>query len=263
MKLAVEGVAVVTGGGAGLGRAMALELAGAGAAVAVVDRDRAAADATAAAVRDAGGRAEAFVSDVTDRAAAEASAEAIRTTMGPVRSLVCNAGVVTPPGQPFTLTTEDDWDRAFAVNVKGAAFWAGAVVGEMEAAGEGAIVVISSIVGVIAAPFLPAYSVSKTAALGLTRVLARQLAPKGVTVNAVCPGYVWTPLWEDLGRDVAEATGENKTAREVFDDRVRSMIPMGRAQSAEDVAAAVVFLCSDRARNVTGQVLGVDGGITI
>lgn len=259
MRIALDGVAVVTGAGNGIGAAIAQGLARAGAQVAVVDRDG---DAAARVAATCGGQS--FENDVTDRAGAEACARAIRALMGPVRYLVCNAGVVSAPGQPFTENSEADWDRTFAVNVKGAAFWAGAVVDDLKAT-QGRIVVISSIVGVIAAPFLPPYSVSKSAVNGLTRVLARQLAPEGVTVNAIAPGYVWSPLWQDLGRDIAQATDGRfgNTAEEVFEDRVRSLVPMGRAQTPEDIAACAGFLCSDLARNITGQIIGVDGGVTI
>ena len=259
MRLALTGVAVVTGGGNGIGAGIAEALHQAGATVAVVDRDGQAAERVAQAV---GGQA--FVSDVTDQAGVTATADRIRASLGPVRYLVNNAGIVSPPGQPFTENAEEDWDRAFAVNVKGGVFWAGACRDDLRAT-QGRIVNITSIVGVIAAPFLPPYSVSKSAANGMTRVLARQFAPDLVTVNAIAPGYVWSPLWEELGRDIAETTrGQHgETAEEVFASRVRDLIPMARPQTPEDIAVTTVFLCSDQARNITGQIIGVDGGITI
>ena len=100
---------------------------------------------------------------------------------------------------------------------------------------------------------------------GLTRVLARQFAADKVSVNAIAPGYVWSPLWQDLGAKIAEVTDGHlgDTAEEVFAGRVRDLIPMGRPQSPEDIAGAVTFLCSDYAQNITGQIIGVDGGVTI
>lgn len=258
----LEGVAVVTGAGKGIGAAVAEMLAERGAVAAVVDIDAAAAEAVAGRIRAAGGVAAPFAADVADQARAGAAAAEIRAALGAPRFLVNNAGVVGRPGMPFTENTEEDWDRTFAINVKGAAFWAGALAEDLRAA-EGRIVNIASIVGVIAAPFIPPYSVSKTALIGLTRVLARQFAKDRVTVNAVAPGYVWSPLWEDLGLDIAAATDSGESAREVFDSRVRDLIPMGREQTPEDIAEAVAFLCSEGARNITGQVLGVDGGVTI
>jgi len=259
MHLKLDGVAVVTGGGKGIGATICQFLAEAGAKVAVVDRDAKAADSIAAAI---GGTA--YTCDVTSDGAVRETAAHIRSDLGAVRYLVNNAGIVAPPGQPFTLNSEEDWDRAFAVNVKGGVFWAGALRDDLIAL-DGRIVNITSIVGVIAAPFLPPYSVSKSAANGMTRVLARQFAPDGVTVNAIAPGYVWSPLWVDLGADIAAAT-EGKfgdTAEEVFASRVRDLIPMGRPQTPDDIAAATTFLCSDLARNITGQIIGVDGGVTI
>jgi len=259
MLITLDGVAVVTGGAKGIGAAIAAGMNDAGAKLAVVDVDAAAANEVAQKVKG-----HAFVCDVTDKQAVAATAKAIHRQLGPVRYLINNAGIVSPPGQPFTQNSEDDWDQTFAVNVKASVFWAGALRDDLIAT-QGRVVNITSIVGVIAAPFLPPYSVSKTAANGMTRVLARQLAPEGVTVNAIAPGYVWSPLWEDLGATIADVTGGalGETAQAVFDSRVRDLIPMGRSQSPEEIAAMAVFLCSHSARNITGQIIGVDGGVTI
>ncbi len=257
--IALSGVAVVTGGGKGIGAAICQMLADAGATVAVVDRDH---DAAAKVATEIGGRS--FACDVADRAAVAACAAEITEALGPPGYLVNNAGVVAEPGDPFTENSEEDWDRTFAINVKGGVFWAGALKAHLEAQ-EGSIVNITSIVGVIASPFIPPYSVSKSAANGMTRVLARQFAAAKVTVNAIAPGYVWSPLWEDLGVKVAVATdGKHGTdAADVFANRVRDLVPMGRPQTPEDIAAMTAFLCSDLATNITGQIIGVDGGITI
>ncbi len=259
MQIILDGVAVVTGAGNGIGAAIATALAGAGARVAVVDLDGQAAAKVAGTI---GGQA--FVCDVTDQVAVETTATRIVEIMGPPRYLINNAGVVSRPGQPFTQNSEQDWDRTFAVNVKGAAFWAGALRDALIAS-EGRIVNVTSITGVIAAPFMPPYSVSKSAANGLTRVLARQFAPDRVSVNAIAPGFVWSPLWQDLGQAMAEASNgaQGRTATEVFEGRIRDLVPMGRPQSPEDIAALAIFLCSDFAANITGQIIGVDGGITI
>lgn len=248
--------AVVTGGAKGLGRAIAQGLAAQGAHVFILDLDLDAAQRIAEAC---GGRA--MHCDVSS----EADVLTLFTKIGRVDFLINNAGVVSGPGQPFTRNSEDEWDRTFAINVKSIRHTATAVSTQMRERGDGRIVNISSITGVIAAPFMPPYSVSKAAANGLTRVLAREFAPHGVTVNAICPGFVWSPLWEDLGQVLANSSGglQGKNAAEVFQGRIDSLVPMRRAQTPEEIAATVSFLCSDGARNITGQILSVDGGITI
>ena len=129
----------------------------------------------------------------------------------------------------------------------------------------GRIVNVSSITGVIAAPYMPPYSVSKAALNAWTRVLARELAPHHIAVNAVCPGFIWTPLWEKLGDEMARHSqgGQGDDGAAVFAQRVRQHVPMQRPQTAEDVAYLVAFLCSGAAANITGQIIGVDGGVTI
>jgi NAD(P)-dependent dehydrogenase (short-subunit alcohol dehydrogenase family) len=248
--------AVVSGGGKGLGRAIAQGLAAQQARVHVLDIDVTAAEETAQACQG-----HAMGCDVAD-------ATQVRdcfAKIGEVDFLINNAGVVSGPGQPFTNNTDEDWDRTFAINVKSIRNTAAAVNEQMRARKDGRIVNISSITGVIAAPFMPPYSVSKSAANGLTRVLARDFAPFGVTVNAICPGFVWSPLWEDLGEVMAEASGgaQGVNAQEVFQGRIDTLVPMKRPQSPEEIAATVAFFCSEGARNITGQILSVDGGITI
>ena len=259
IEISLSGVAVVTGGAKGIGEVIARTLAKAGAKVAVVDIDVDEAERVADEICG-----KAYNCDVTNKSAVETTAKIIQAEMGAVHYLINNAGIVSPPGDPFTNNSEIEWDKTFAVNVKGGVFWAGALKENLESH-KGRIVNITSIVGVVAAPFLPPYSVSKSAAIGMTRVLARQFASAQVTVNAIAPGYVWSPLWKDLGLDLAKASrgalGAN--ASEVFQGRVENLVPMGRPQTPEDIAACVAFLCSDLAKNITGQVIGVDGGITI
>jgi len=260
ITLSLPGTAIVTGGGNGIGAAIARMLAQAGAKVAVVDKDLPAAQKIA---DEIGGLA--FDCDVAEKALVDQTVSLIRKQMGSVRYLINNAGIVSAPGQPFTENSEDDWDRTFAVNVKSINNFSAALYEELIAHGDSRIVNVTSITGVIAAPFMPPYSVSKSAANGLTRVLARQFASHGVTVNAVCPGFVWSPLWKTLGTVMANASAgdQGSNAEDVFQNRIKQFVPMGRPQTPEDVASTVVFLCSDGARNITGQIIGVDGGITI
>jgi NAD(P)-dependent dehydrogenase (short-subunit alcohol dehydrogenase family) len=272
--------AVVTGAGAGIGRAIAHMLASQGAAVALLDRDAAAASREAAAITANGGVAQACACDIAvETEVIRAVAEA-RVALGGVDIVVNSAGIASAPGMPFTNNTEADWDRTLAVNVKGAFFVCKAAVGALQQSKHGRIVNISSITGVISLPYMPPYSVSKAALISFTKVLARDLAAKAIAVNAICPGYVWTPLWEKLGPDMAVAgsgqedakngsgsgshgTVEGNAAREVFEARIKQHVPMGRPQSAEEVAALAAFLCSNAGANITGQVIGVDGGVTI
>ena len=249
-------IAVVTGGGKGLGRAIAQGLARQGAKVHVLDVDMEVASESAASCNGMAAQCDVANHDQVQSCFAE---------IGHVDFLINNAGVVSAPGQPFTENSEEDWDRTFAINVKSIRNTASAVSEQMRDRGDGRIVNISSIAGVIAAPFMPPYSVSKCAVNGLTRVLARHFAPYGVTVNAICPGFVWSPLWEDLGEVMAKTSGgaQGKNAQDVFQGRVDSLVPMGRPQTPEEIADTVSFLCSDGARNITGQILSVDGGITI
>lgn len=251
--------AVVTGGGAGIGRAICKVLAENGARLGVIDRDGQAAKETAALI---GHGAAGHACDVSDQFAMRRLFENFESVPD---FLINNAGVVSEPGQPFTKNSEADWDRTFAINVKSIVHACGLVHDGMCARGAGRIVNISSITGIIAAPFMPPYSVSKSAANGLTRVLARQFAPFGVTVNAVCPGFVWSPLWESLGEAMAKVSGgaQGSNSREVFDGRIESLVPMKRPQTPEEIAATVAFLCSPLAGSITGQIIAVDGGVTI
>lgn len=248
--------AVVTGGGKGIGRAIVHCLSGQGARVYVLDVDLESAQETAALCG-----AHAMRCDVSDNAQVQVCFAGI----GPVDFLINNAGIVSGPGQPFTRNGEDEWDRTFAINVKSIRHTAAAVSECMRAKGDGRIVNISSITGVIAAPFMPPYSVSKSAANGLTRVLARDFAPFGITVNAICPGFIWSPLWEDLGEVMAKASdgAQGRNAHEVFQGRIDTLVPMKRPQTPEEIAATVAFFCSEGARNITGQILSIDGGVTI
>lgn len=259
-------VAVVTGAGSGIGRAIASQLAREGYLVAAADISEQGAAATRDQIASAGdGEARAFQCDVTLEAEVAKTFDEIRRRFGPISVLVNCAGVACAPGLPFTNNSEADWDRVLSVNVKGMFFTAKAASPDMMAAKDGRILNVSSIVGIINAPFMPPYSVSKAAVNSLTKVMAKDLAPHGITVNAVCPGFVWTEMWDGVGASMIDRQGggAGTTPREIFDDRVRKLVPMQREQTPQDIAAVVSFLASPAAKNITGQIIAVDGGVTI
>lgn len=259
-------MAVVTGAGSGIGRAIALRLARDGYLVAATDiSERGAADTCEQVAAATGGDASAFRCDVTRETEIATAFAEVRERCGPICVLVNSAGVACAPGLPFTNNTEADWDRVLSVNVKGMFFAAKAASANMIAANDGRIVNVSSIVGLTNAPFMPPYSVSKAAVNSLTKVMAKDLAPHGITVNAVCPGFVWTPMWDVVGASMIDKTGggAGTSPREIFEDRIARLVPMKREQTPEDVAALVSFLASAAAKNITGQIIAVDGGVTI
>jgi NAD(P)-dependent dehydrogenase (short-subunit alcohol dehydrogenase family) len=264
MRLAGK-VAVVTGGGSGIGRGIVLAMAQEGADIAIPDIQVINADMVAAEVKALGRKALAMKTDVTSSADVKAMADRVRDAFGKIDIVVNNAGMAAPPGMPFMNNTEEDWDRAFAVNTKSVFLVCKAVAPQMIERKAGRIVNIASIAGPISAVTMPPYSVAKMGVITLTKVIAKELAPHGVTVNAICPGVLYTDFWQKLAAHIAETNPAFKgmTPREVFDKRVSDLIPLKREQTPEDIGWAAVFLASDEARNITGIALPVDGGVMI
>ncbi len=234
--------AIVTGGGQGIGRAIASALLSRGAEVAIVDRDAALLTATATELGVRG-----LVADVADLQATRATLGQLIADWGRVDILVNNAAVLST--LPFHALDEVEWDRVMAVNVRGAYGMCRAVVGPMVAQGHGRIINIASVAGKRGGGLFgsAAYATSKAALIGLTKALARELAPHRVTVNAVCPGPVQSAM-------TAGMADERKA-------RALSSVPLGRFAQPEEIAAAVVYLSSDEASFVTGDIVDVDGGI--
>src|SRR5262245_24678105 len=258
-------VAVVTGGGSGIGRGIVLCMAREGADIAIPDIQEANALGVADEVRALGRRAIAFRCDVTRGADVEGSLDRIKADLGQIDILVNNAGLASPPGMPFTNNTEEDWDRTFAVNVKSVFLVCKAIAPYFIGRQAGRIINIASMAGPAASLTMPPYSVAKGGVITFTRVVAKELAPHGVTVNAICPGILWTAFWRGLAQFIVDTYPDfrNMTARQVFDKRVTDVIPMKREQTPEDIGWAAVFLASDEARCITGQSLMVDGGAVI
>jgi NAD(P)-dependent dehydrogenase (short-subunit alcohol dehydrogenase family) len=252
-----EQVAVVTGAGNGIGRATALALARAGAQVAVVDVDAGAAKATAEAVAALGRRSLALDTDVGDLAAIDRMVQAVTGAFGRIDVLVNNAGV-TRRAHIMDLT-EQDWDRIMRVNAKGVFFCLQRVAREMIPRRRGRIVNIASIAGKgYAGTSNAIYAASKGSVISLTRTAAQQLARYDINVNAICPGITVTALSQ---ANVSVRARDEGLSLEEMTRRRNAVIPLGRPNDPEDVAAVAVFLASPAARNITGQSLNVDGGI--
>jgi NAD(P)-dependent dehydrogenase (short-subunit alcohol dehydrogenase family) len=250
-------VAVVTGAGSGIGKATALALARAGARVAVVDVDGAAAKATADAVAALGPRSLAVEADVGDLAAIDRMVQAVVAALGAIDVLVNNAGV-TRRAYIMDLT-EQDWDRIMRVNAKGVFFCLQRVAREMIPRRSGRIINVASIAGKgYAGTSNAIYAASKGSVISLTRTAAQQLARHDINVNAICPGVTVTALSE---ANVAVRARDEGLSVEEMTRRRNALIPLGRANDPEDVAALAVFLASPAARNITGQSLNVDGGL--
>ena len=241
-------VALVTGAGRGIGHDLALGLAGAGARVAVgVRRPDDAADLVAA-IRSAGGDAAAVALDVTEAASIESAVVDVVERLGRIDILVNNAGLGT--NHDALDATEAEWDDLFAVNVRGLFFASQAAGRRMVAQGHGRIVNIASQAGLVGIRRHAAYSASKGAVIALTKVLALEWAPHGVTVNAIAPTWVLTP-------GTAERLSDPAFLASVLD-----RIPVGRVGTTSELAGAVVYLASDAAAMVTGTTLVIDGGWT-
>lgn len=244
-------VAVVTGAASGMGRAIADRLGASGHRVAVLDLDADAADRAAKELRSDGHDAVAASVDVADRAAVDAAFDEVRRELGPVEILVTSAGL--DEFVKFTDITPAQWDRMLAVNLSGTFHCLQAAVPDMLAAEWGRIVTISSSSAQSGAPNMAHYSASKGGVIALTKALAVELARQGITVNTVSPSLVDTPMARN-----AEAAGDFPGV-----DVVGPMVPLGRAGMPADIAAACSFLCSDGGSYITGQLIGVNGGMYI
>jgi NAD(P)-dependent dehydrogenase (short-subunit alcohol dehydrogenase family) len=241
-----ERQAIVTGGGQGIGRAIAGALAICGARVAVLDRDGTLAEAAAA---ELGGGCIGMTVDVADLQASQLALSQLIADWGRVDILVNNAAVLSTV--PFHQLDAAEWDRVMAVNLRGVYGACRAVVGAMTSQGYGRIINIASVAAKRGGGLLgsAAYATSKAGLIGLTKALARELAPHGVTVNAICPGPVQSSMTDVMSIDQRA--------------RILDVVPLGRFAQPGEIGAAVVYLSSDEAAFVTGEVLDVDGGLTM
>ena len=245
----------MTGGGRGIGRATALALAGAGVEVAVAARTAGEVEAVAREVRGLGVRGAALIADVGRAEDVRSLFRATREALGGIDILVANAGIA--PSAPLVKTTDETWSEVLAVNLSGPFYCLREALPEMAGRGWGRAVVVASIAGKTAMPYIAAYTASKHGVLGLTKVAALEMAGKGVTVNAVCPGYVDTPMTDGGVARIAGKTGAEPAA---IRHQLEELSPQKRLVTAEEVAALVLYLCGEEARGITGQGLNVDGG---
>jgi 2-hydroxycyclohexanecarboxyl-CoA dehydrogenase len=236
-------VAVVTGGASGIGLGVARQFVADGHRVAVLDRTAAAAAAT-----DIGAGVLAVEVDVADRPSVASAFDRVRTELGPVGIVVTSAGVEA--FDPVLEITAEKWDRIIGVNLTGTFTCVQAALPDMLAAGWGRIVTISSSSAQSGAPNMAHYAASKGGVIALTKALAVDLARNGITVNTIPPSLVDTPMAR-----AAEAAGDFPGV-----DLVGPMVPVGRAGTPADIAAACSFLCSDGGAYITGQIIGVNGG---
>ena len=236
-------VAVVTGAGSGIGRAIALRLAEDTAKIGVWDINAAGAEETATMIRDAGGQALAITADCSDKAAIEAAAERTRAELGAVAILVNNAGIA--PFTPFLKTSDDEYDKVLRINLRGPWLLTKEVLPEMLAAQWGRVINITSSSVQTGSPLQSAYVASKGGLMGLTKALALEFAPSGVTFNMIPPGFVDTPMLRASGIDI---------------EGYAKSLPMKRVGVPEDIAAAAAYLASEEASYITGQVISTNGG---
>jgi NAD(P)-dependent dehydrogenase (short-subunit alcohol dehydrogenase family) len=242
-------VALVTGGGAGIGEAACLRLAREGRSVAVLGRQTENTESVARKIRDAGGRAVAVQADVSDRAQVAAALAEVRGALGPITILVNNAGV-----EEFTAFQdigEDAWDRIMDVNLKGAYHVTQLVLPDMLAQGWGRIVNLTALGAQIGGANMAHYTASKGGLTAMTRTLATELGPKGITVNAVSPGFIQTPMAQRaIDGDLFPVPAE----------QILATYPIPRIGQPEEVAVAIAMFAAEDAGYITGQTLGVNGG---
>ena len=253
MTRRLEGrVAAVTGAASGLGKATALALAKQGARVLLFDRDEVGLAATAAACP----HSVTVVGDASSSVDVARAAETALLTLGPVELLAVAAGILGP-AKPAIELTEEEWDRLFAINVKGPWLAARAFIPQMRERGRGSIVLFSSTAGLIGSCFLSAYSASKGAVTMLTRSLALNHAAEHIRVNCICPGTINGPM-----TDASFAQAGDVAAQEARAQIMLSGIPLRRFGEPEEIATAVLYLLGDEAGFTTGIALPVDGGRT-
>ncbi|KRB01298.1 3-ketoacyl-ACP reductase [Devosia sp. Root685] len=256
MQTLLNKTALVTGAGSGIGEATALLLARHGANVAVLSRTREEVDAVAAEIESQGGKAISITADISDDKDMARAIALVAERFGKLDIVVANAGI-NGVWAPIEELTPEEWDKTISVNLRGTYLTLHHAVPRLEAAGGGAIVIISSINGTrtFTTPGASAYSATKAAQVAMAQQLALELGPRGIRINAVCPGAIESEI-----SDNTEQRGTGKTEIPVEFPEGDIPITGGRPGKAEDVAEAVLFLVSDASRHITGTPVWIDGG---
>jgi NAD(P)-dependent dehydrogenase (short-subunit alcohol dehydrogenase family) len=260
-------VAVVTGGARGIGEGIARCLAEDGARVAILDLDG---DEAVRSAESLGAEHVGLAADVSDeRTAGDAMEEVVRRC-GRLDFLVNNAGggnrkASTAYGPPFTGVSQEGWDEQLTLNLRTTFASSKTAIPYLKQRDQGVIVNIASIAALIPSPTMPGYGAAKAAVISLTRTLALELGPDDIRVHAICPGLLYTRAWQALASNIQKGSPRHadKDPYDVFVEIVRSQTPLGREQTPEDIGRLTAFLCSDDARNLTGQVMTLDGGMTL
>jgi len=261
MDLGLKGkVAIVTGGASGIGACIAENFVKEGASVVIADVNIDAAQKLAAKLGKSGAKAVAVKCDVSKKADADNLAAAAMKQFGKIDILVNNAGVIRQARFPDELT-EDIWDFEMNVNAKGNYLVTQAVLPHMIAARYGKIVNASSICGKQGTPEFCSYTASKFAVTGITQTLGKELAQYNINVNAYCPGYVRTPMWEGLLDGMSERLGQPR--EEIWGNWIAANVPLRRPQEPQDIANVVLFLSSDVSKNITGEAISINGGARV
>jgi len=261
-------VAIVTGGGVGIGRGIVHCLAKEGADVAIVDINGGNARKVADEVKALGRKSLAVEADLTDSKKIAQVVQEIITTFSEIDILVNNVGgtgktLLARTSLGFVDQKEAEWDESYELNLKTQVLMCRAVAPYFIKQKSGKIVNVASVAGIGPTPQLMAYAAAKAANISFTKSLAMKLAGNNINVNCICPGIVYTLLWEKLAAQFTRLVPEAKgmTPKEYFDNFLVPRVPLKRGQTVEDIGHAVVFLVSEEARNITGQTLTVDGGM--
>jgi 3-hydroxybutyrate dehydrogenase len=252
-------LALITGGGRGIGRAIALEFAREGAQIVVAARTNEQLEQVASEISSRGKKALPLVCDVAHVGSVESMFASVRESFGRGPDiLVNNAGIAE--SAPLLKTTDELWNRHLSINLSGSFYCSRAALPSMIEHSWGRIINIASIAGKVGAPYIAAYAASKHGLLGLTKSIALEVATKGITVNAICPGYVDTDMTARGVENISNKTG--RTADEALEG-IKRMSPQQRLITSEEVAALALLLASEEGRGINGQAINVDGGTVL